>query len=441
MRITKAGMRKISLAATALIVLALTISTSAQAPDIWSQPAAALAGKIADLLGPGQAQLTLMNLSSVPPADVPAIQKLLVDDLRARGVTIAGSDSATAVRVTLSESATERLWVAQVVEGDDTQVAMVDAGPVSPTQPQPVAGLVLRRERIFAASEPVLATLQTDGGLVVLEPERIAIFERAGIGWQERQHAEIVPAGALSRDPRGMLLPVSTGAGFVASLPGTSCTGNFLAGPSARDWTIGCHASDDPWIILSGAETSTEPGRVAPALPAQAPGSQTYPMRAPGSPAPTLKAFYNVSRNYFTGTLVPNPAVNIPPFYSAAFIPGAAGSEDLLTGGIDGKVQLLANSALTSVGGTSDWGSDFAALHSGCGAGTQIIASAAGQRANDSLRAYDVRALEAVPASEPLTLNGEVTALWTAPDGKSILAVVRNSPTRYEVDRVSATCN
>jgi hypothetical protein len=436
----KTSMSEIRVAAAAFIVLILTPAISAQLPSPWQQPAAALAGKIGEILGPGRANLTFSNLSSLPAADLPAIQKLLVDDLRADGVTLAGSDSANSIHVTLSESATKRLWVAQVVEGDETQVAMVDAGSVSPAPSQPVAALVLRRERIFAAREPILGSLFTDGGLVVLEPERIAIFQRTSTGWQEQQHAEVVPGGPLSRDPRGIVQPVSTGAGFVASLPGMSCAGNFLSGPSARDWTVGCHAADDPWIILSGPETSTEP-RVAPALPVQSPGAQSNAIGAPESPAPTLKAFYNASRDYFTGTLVPNPAVDIPPFYAAAFVPRVAGGDALLIGGIDGQVQLLENGALTPVGGTHDWGSDFAALRSGCGAGTQIVASASGDAASDSLRAYDLRALEAVPTSEPLAVNGTITALWTAPDGKSVLAVVRTDPAQYEVDRVSASCN
>lgn len=425
-----------SLAAAAWIVLMASL-LSAQAPSPWQQSAAALAGKIADLLGPGQAHLTLNNISSVPAGEVPAIQKLLEDDLRARGISVAGPDSANSVRVTLSESASERLWVAQVIEGDETQVAMVDAGPVSPARNQPISGMVLRRESILATGQPVLATLETPGGLVVLEPQRIAIFERSPTGWQEQHHAEVVPSGPLARDPRGILLPSSTGRGFVAWLPGQNCMGSYLEGPSGLDWTMGCHASDDPWTIISGAKTG---GTVAPALPAQLPNAQTNPMAAE-TPAPTLKAFYNGARNYFTGTIVPNPALDTPPFYEAAFMPRLAGGEALVLGGIDGRVQLLDNGALSTLSGTGDWGSDFAALHSGCGAGTQIVASGAGDAATDTLRAYDLPALEAVPTSEPLAVDGTVTALWTAPDGRSVLAVVRTAASRYEVDRVSATCN
>jgi hypothetical protein len=34
-----------------------------------------------------------------------------------------------------------------------------------------------------------------------------------------------------------------------------------------------------------------------------------------------------------------------------------------------------------------------------------------------------------------------VTALWTAPNNKSIFAVVRSAADKYEVDRVTASCN
>ena len=50
--------------------------------------------------------------------------------------------------------------------------------------------------------------------------------------------------------------------------------------------------------------------------------------------------------------------------------------------------------------------------------GTQVIASSSGEAANDSLRAFEIPALEAIPESAPLAMDGTVTALWTAQDGK-----------------------
>jgi hypothetical protein len=159
------------------------------------------------------------------------------------------------------------------------------------------------------------------------------------------------------------------------------------------------------------------------------------------SSATPLKAFYNSASNYFTGVVTPGIGVDLPPFYTAGLIPRAAGGAGLLISAIDGNVQLIENGATRPVAGTRNWGSDFVVMRSGCGAGTQIIASSSGEAANDSLRAFEIPALEALPTSNSLTMNGTVTALWTAQDGKSAFAVVRNMAGEYEVDRVTALCN
>jgi hypothetical protein len=154
-----------------------------------------------------------------------------------------------------------------------------------------------------------------------------------------------------------------------------------------------------------------------------------------------FKAFYNAARNYFTGVVNFGPGTDLPPFYSAAQIVRSAASAPLIFGGIDGKVQLLNDGTLKSVTGTRDWGSDFAAIRTGCGLGTQIVASGSGEASNDSLRAYELPAKEAIPFSAPLAMDGAVTALASSPDGKSLIAIVRTTENQYEVDRVTASCN
>jgi len=153
-----------------------------------------------------------------------------------------------------------------------------------------------------------------------------------------------------------------------------------------------------------------------------------------------VKAFYNSARNYFTGVITPTLGVDLPAFYSAALLSRVNGPA-LLIGGIDGKVQIVDDGALRPVSGTRDWGSDFALLTSGCGSGAQVIASGSGEAASDSLRAYELPGQEAIPASAPLAMNGTVTALWPAADGKSLFAAVRQASGDYEVDRVTALCN
>jgi hypothetical protein len=210
-----------------------------------------------------------------------------------------------------------------------------------------------------------------------------------------------------------MLVPGTNG--FTAYAAGTQCQGKYDASDAAAsEWTIQCHESDDPWPLNS------EPGNEGNLSTGAANG----------------RCFFNASRNFYTGTLSPSPGANLPPFFSLAVLPGPR----IVVGGIDGKVQMLDGPSLKPLAGTRDWGSDFAAIHTGCGSGTQILASSSGEAESDSLRAYEIDAEEAVPVSGPLEMDGTVTALWTAPGGASALAVIRKSPTEFEVARVAALC-
>ena len=398
---------------------------SAQAPGKWAQPALELAGQIADLLGPGQAQLTIRNLSTIQTSDIPGIRKLLEQDLKARGVIAGGVESANAIRVTLSENARERLWVAEIAEGSETRVTMVhvDAGASLPG----VAGerMVLRKELVsglfhriggVARDNPILAAAEINGHLVVMFSDSISVFSSVSGGWSELNTFSM--DRRLSRDPRGVLIPAADGGTFAAYTPGAECMGSYSlplnGGTPNSGWTVRCGASDNPWPVYQSPDASG---------------------------APSLKAFYNPARDYFTGVVTPGVGVDLPPFYIAGLIPRAAGGAALLLAGVDGKVQMVENGALRSVAGTREWGSDFAVVRSGCGTGTQVIASSSGEAANDSLRAFEFPALEALPTSAALAMGGTVTAIWTASDGKSAMAVVRNAANEYEVDRVTALCN
>jgi hypothetical protein len=400
-------------------------------PSAWDQPASALADQIAAILGPGQAHLTIRNLSTISNDEIPLIRRLLLEDLKTHGVVMAGAESANMIRVTLSEDKLDGLWVAEIVEGNSTQVTMVRVGlehrlssgaderePItlrkqlfwselrslpSPPFPQFVGGIVL------AASD--------DQSLVVVNDDGVAIYAMSLVAWSFQKRFPFPERTSLPRDPRAIVLRAADGNGFTLFTASLQCTGGFTMPTDAavkwRDgWTFQCHASDEPWPIVVDA-----------------------------SGAPQIKAFYNSARDYFTGVVSPSVGVDLPPFYAAVLLPRSAGSGALLIDGIDGKVQMAENGALKVVPGTRDWGSDFAVLHSGCGAGVQVIASSSGEAASDSLRAYKLPALEAEPASAPLTMDGTVTALWAAPDGKSVVAVVRNAANQYEVDRVTALCN
>ena len=412
-----------------IVVAAMGLTASAaSAPSPWEQPASALAGQIADILGPGQARLTIRNLSTISNDDIPAIRRLLEKDLKALGVLASGVESANEIHLTLSENQRERLWVAEVVEGNETRVAMVELKLATALQTQARSELTLRKQTVLLTHDTVLATLEIADALVAVEPEEIVIYSNTAEGWQERKRVGIGQKKPLARDTSGVILPTPGGDGFEASVAGMNCSGSYLPAQSAGEWTVRCRESDDPWPIILGQISVLHVTQTVAATPENV------------SAAP-IKTFYNSTRNFFTGVISPSLGVDLPPFYTVALLPRPAAGAALLIGGIDGKVQLLENGALKSVSGARDWGSDFAVLHSGCGTGAQIIASGSGEAMSDSLRAYELPAQEAVPVSAALAMDGTVTALWTAPDSKSVFAVVRGATDQYEVDRVTATCN
>jgi hypothetical protein len=397
----------------------------------WDQPAASLADQVSGILGPGQARLTIRNLSTISGDDVPTIRRLLEQDLRSHGVLAGSAESANTIRVTLSENMRERLWIAEILEGNETRVVMVPVGiPIAPAHA--TAGAVaLNRKTLWRSSdqrqqnqgwagEQVLSAVESSGSLHLLTDRRLVSYASAESGWWEQWSLALGDHQPLPRDPQGVLTVSDDGKIVTAYAPGVECKRTTVAasdsipGADSGNYAGQCKASDDPWPVANGT------------------------LRA--------KAFHSANQNFFTGVITPSPGVDLPAFYSAVLLPRALGGSALLINGIDGAVEIIENGAMKPVAGARDWGSDFAVLETGCGAGAQIVASNSGEGQADSLRAYELPAQEALAASAPLGMNGSVMALSASPDGKSILTVVRlpAEPGRgneYEVDRVTALCN
>jgi hypothetical protein len=453
--------------AVAAILGMVAVCGAAAGQNPRQEPAADLAAQIASILGHGTARLMIRNLSSLPVDAIPDIRKLLEQELRAHGIVANSAPNDTVIRVTLSESARGYTWVAEVVQGDDTQIAVADLPFSESSQTPAPVQLMLRREALITTSEQVLDALELESAMILLTPAEIDMETHSQAGWTKAQTTPIPARRLLARDPRGMLLPAVQGSGFEAWMAGSRCTGSPAQAPAAG-WSIDCHASDDPWplaaatvaIAARASSPISNPPPSPPLPPAQsaAVGSATggsaqgtnvvefvpIPSSAPALNA-QIRAFYNVARDYFTGVVSPSMGVDLPPFYSAAVLPRASGTT-LLINTIDGKILLVANSKLTAVSGTSDWGSDFAVIHSGCSDGAQIIVSGAGNSISgnpptDWLRAFRITGSGAEPVSSILAIDGSVTALWSAPDDKGVFAVIRNPQNQYEVDRVTALCN
>jgi hypothetical protein len=405
------------------VALALVFLLPAARAANWEQPAGELAKQIAALAGPGPARLTIRNDSSLAASEIPPIRRLLEHDLRGFGVVTGGSESATQIRVTLSENLQGGLWVAEVVEGTETRVTMLPVSLGSTASPASGgASLTLRRTLAIMETDPVLDAQIVSAGnvqrLVVLEPERIVTYTRSAVGtsfveaaeWVEDQRFSVAHTRPFPRDVQGELVPAQDHL-FDAYLPGAMCSGTNTGAQVA----VACGDSDDPWPV--------------------------------GGPiGSTQRAFYNSMRDSFTGVLAPGFGMEIAPFYQASDIPRPTGAGMLLNT-LDGRVMLIENSTLKPVSGANDWGSDFAVVRSDCGSGVQVLVSGSGAAAaGDSLRAYEIVGREAIAMSASLPVDGVVTAVHAAGKeasaGTGATVIVRkDAPLRYEVWNVSAFCN
>src|SRR5579871_5819421 len=105
MRLLRLSLTHADRAFTALLCfMFFSVQSVSGAPDSnqWNQAASNLADQVAAVLGPGQAHMTVRNMSSIPDENVSFIRNLLESDLQAHGVTASGDESANTVNITLS---------------------------------------------------------------------------------------------------------------------------------------------------------------------------------------------------------------------------------------------------------------------------------------------------------------------------------------------------
>jgi hypothetical protein len=205
----------------------------------------------------------------------------------------------------------------------------------------------------------------------------------------------------LPRDLRGRLL-ANRSLNFDAYIPGTKCSGTAVGRLGAD-----CRSSDDPWPLTADAR---------------------------------VNGFMNPARNFFSALSIRSGSapLNVQPFFSVA----ASDRMPWVFAGADGVARVY-DQRPDPVAQLRGWGSDVVAVETGCGAGAQVLASAAGDATvSDSVQAFEFRDGAAVVASLRLTFTGPIIALWSsAIEERSALAVVHNLTTgKHEALLLTLAC-
>jgi len=390
-------------------LLATAVLPSLLSATVFGDAARQLAHKIASVTGPGAISLEIANRSSLDDKSVSDIRGALEAQLRTEGVRIAQPDEAQrSVEITLSESLREYVWSAQIMVGADERKVVLISTPRAPSaSPASAMPLVLRKSFLFTQEQPILdaALVEMSGGprLLVLDAGKVAAYHQQAGRWEQESALAITHSRTFPRDLRGRLL-LRRDHLFDVHLPGTICRSSVTA-----PLTLACNDSDDPWPLTA------DEGAV----------------RASFAPA----------RNFFTGALSPGigKVSNAPSFYSAAALP-RSGSVLWILAAVDGSLHLLDGTTDQVIRGAK-WGSDLAAIGSGCGTGTQLLVSESGDPAQDSLRAFEIADRDPVAFSAPLEFDGPVVALWTEGSGSAAVAIVERPDTGwYEAYRISVVC-
>jgi hypothetical protein len=368
-----------------------------------------LARKISAVTGPGAATVEVTNRSSLKKNEVEDVRRQMLTQLGAMGLHFVSSEEAAAtVQITLSENFDSYVWIAEIHQGtSEPAVVMVSSARSESGNPLHAdSSLTLHKTNLWSQPGTILDVAVLDGNpphLLILEPDQVALYQYQAERWQLQQTLLMTHAKPWPRDLRGRLVTRKDHL-FDAYLPGVFCQGG-----SNTQLMLHCRESDDSWPL--------------------------------GSQVVSLNAFYASARNFFTGVLVPGigKQTSVPAFYSAAGLPRDKYTLWLFAT-VSGQVHMLdgLSDQTTAVRG---WGDELASIRTPCGTGSQLLVTSNGSGINDQVQAYEVVDREPTPIGQPVEMNGKVTALWTATDGKTAFGASHNSETgRYEAFRLSISC-
>jgi hypothetical protein len=416
-----------------VFVLVFAFAVGLKAAD-WSGPEQQLARKILAVTGPGAVALTIDNHSSLNRREIEVVGNGLRATLQGLGLHFVKEEQAAAtVIITLSNSPSSYVWVAQIRQGSgETSVVMVSTrkkdGPIATRDSVPLS---LRKTTLWTQKQRILDVAVLEEGsaptlIAVLDGEKISLYRMQGGKWQPQENLELVHSRPWPRDLRGRIIPAKDHL-LDVYLPGVRCLGT-----AGAPLSLSCHESDDPWPLITGSWNR---------LPAT--NFQSFGSSSPSSTATIgqMDAFFAPSRNFFTGALTPGigKLKTVAKFYSAAPLPREKYVLWLFSS-VDGQVHMV--DGVTDFGAMLGWGSDLASVKTSCGSGWQVFASSAVDSGGDSIRAFEFPDRDPVPVTAALDLPGELTALWTEARGDTAIAITQNQETGdYEAYRLAVACN
>ena len=204
-----------------------------QVPPEWNKALDTLAEKIAATARPARTfSLDVRNISSLNAGDVTGLRQTLVEDLTGLGFSMTQKLPGEAqLQLTLSESAEDYVWVAEIRHGEAREVVIVSAvRDLVEKAGARKASLTLQRKLVWEQDERILDfALVPDGNaagasiLVVLEPDKLAFYDHRAEAWHLNREITIPHARPVQRNAGGR---IDLQAGTATLVDGV-CSGEF----------------------------------------------------------------------------------------------------------------------------------------------------------------------------------------------------------------------
>lgn len=338
------------------------------------------------------------NRSSLDATEFASISAAFADELQREGVKVVTADSATSVSVTVTQSPTQYLAVAQIQRKENPETLLGTLGAVKGlTEPASSFSLELHRELLFSQDTPILDMFfDLDSTTAfVLGPQEVSTYARQSDHWVLSSSERLPRHQPPARNQRGFFgfgIDMAS-AQFSAEL----CQMYFLPDAKPKGW----HCEKDATAVpVRGVSSEASGGNKGAA------------------------------------------------WLSAAQIE-ADGKIRLVITGQDGLARLYEDGSEPAAT-FSGWGSEIAALRSGCGSGWQLLlTSPTDWTQPDTIQSVEIRDRRAAPTSTPMEFSGPIVALHT-PGTRAVgptkptvqaFAVDHNLQTgRYEAYLLSINC-
>jgi len=366
--------------------------------DALEDAARALARRVAASLHGNAATCEMRNSSSLGGAEFARISAAFQDELRQRGVKISTVETATTVIVSVTQSPSEYLGVAQIQRKEDPQTLMETLGALKgPGTAELAFNSTLHREPLFSQESPILDVVFAGDGQVAfaLGPGEIDSYQRRGGSWVHTGVETLPRRTAPQRNERGFL--------------------DFAADTESVNFS-----RESCLISAQGSGWRCE----------RAKEEQAWP-RGVSNPPVTGKKM---------GA------------WSSAAQFQADGKTRLVVTATDGLARLYEEGDEPVVA-FSGWGSELAGVHSSCGSGGgwQVLRTGAEDWTKaDTVQAMEIKGRRAVAVSEAMEFPGAIVTLHTpgtrsgdvADANAKALLVDRNLQTGfYDAYLLSISCS